>query len=190
MKKECAVIKEKIQESVDIIESLSSKADNILEITRTVISVLRSGGKVMTAGNGGSAAEALHMAEELVGRFKMDRTALPGIALTADSTVLTCIGNDYGFDKIFSRQVEALGKPGDILILFSTSGKAKNLDLALQAARKRKMQTVCMLGRDGGLLAGQGDYEIIVEGSATERIQEAHQVLVHLILDSVDSEFA
>ena len=103
--------------------------------------------------------------------------------------VLTCIGNDFGFDRIFSRQVEGLGRRGDVLVLFSTSGKAANLQRAVDAARGRGVKVVCMLGRDGGALAGRGDLEIVVPGSATERIQEAHQVIIHLILDAVEAAF-
>lgn len=179
-----------IDDSSKTIGSLSSKAEQISAISAAIISALKSGCKVLTAGNGGSAAEALHFSEELVGKFRTDRISLPSVALVADSTVLTCIGNDFGFDRIFSRQVEGLGKTGDVLVLFSTSGKALNLKLALEAARARDVKTICMLGRDGGPLAGQGNYEIIVEGNATERIQEAHQVLIHLILDAVEEAFA
>lgn len=182
-------LRNSIDDSSKTIGSLLSKVEQISAITGAIISALKSGCKVLTAGNGGSAAEALHFSEELVGRFRMDRISLPSVALVADSTVLTCIGNDFGFDRIFSRQVEGLGKTGDVLVLFSTSGKAPNLRLALEAARARNMKTICMLGRDGGPLAGQGNYEIIVECNATERIQEAHQVMIHLILDAVDEAF-
>lgn len=178
-----------IRNSSETIASLSEKIDQISAINIAIIEALRSGCKVMTAGNGGSAAEALHMAEELVGRFRTNRISLPAVALVADSTALTCIGNDFGFDHIFSRQVEGLGKAGDVLVLFSTSGKAQNLKYALKAARIKDMKTVCLLGRDGGPLAGQGNYEIIIEGSETERIQEAHQVLIHLILDAIEEAF-
>jgi len=144
----------------------------------------------LTAGNGGSAAEALHMAEELVGRFRADRRSLPGIALVADSTALTCIGNDYGYEQVFSRQVEGLGTEGDVLVLFSTSGTAGNLMPALLAARDRGMKTICVLGRCGGALGGKADHEVVVPGDATERIQEAHQVVLHLVLDAVERTFA
>ncbi|OGV74185.1 MAG: hypothetical protein A2269_09005 [Lentisphaerae bacterium RIFOXYA12_FULL_60_10] len=130
------------------------------------------------------------MAEELTGRFRSNRRSLPGIALVADATALTCIGNDFGFDFVFSRQVEGLGKPGDLLVLFSTSGLAKNLLAAYQAARQRKLKTLAVLGRDGGMLKGLADYEILVPGRCTERIQEAHQVVLHLLLDAVEQAFA
>lgn len=178
-----------IQDSADTIGSLAGQSGAIADIAGAVVDVLKAGGKVLTAGNGGSAAEALHMAEEFVGRFRTNRVSLPSIALVADSTALTCIGNDFGFDSIFSRQIEGLGNRGDVLILFSTSGNALNLRNALDAARAKGLRTVCLLGRDGGPLAGAADHEVIVPAKTTERIQEAHQVLVHLILDVVEEAY-
>jgi D-sedoheptulose 7-phosphate isomerase len=181
-------LKAQIEESSRIIGSLADKTEEIAQVCSVIIDALKSGCKVLTAGNGGSAAEALHMSEELVGRFRADRRSLAAVSLAADPTAMTCIGNDYGFERIFSRQVEGLGRPGDVLMLFSTSGKSENLRLALAAAGECGMKTVCLLGRDGGPMAGKADLEIIVSGNATERIQEAHQVLVHLILDAVEDE--
>ena len=182
-------LRKALQESAETILALGEQADAIAEICAAVVGALRNGGKVLTAGNGGSAAEALHMAEELIGRFRSDRQSLPAVSLTADPTALTCIANDFGFDCVFSRQVEGLGRKGDVLVLFSTSGRAANLAAALAAAREREIMTVCLLGRDGGALAGKADYEIIVAGSSTERVQEAHQALVHLVLDSVEEAY-
>ena len=184
-----ARLKKNISDSAETVKSLLSGTDRISAVCKAVIEGLKSGGKILTAGNGGSAAEALHLAEELTGRFRTNRRALAAVALVADSTALTCIGNDFGFEHIFSRQVEALGRKGDVLVLFSTSGKSRNIILALAAAKARKVRTICILGRDGGPLAGKGDLEIIVKSNVTERIQEAHQVLVHLVLDAVEEEF-
>ena len=175
--------------SVNTIGSLKSHIKKTREICQCLVSALREGGKVLTAGNGGSAAEALHMSEELVGRFRTNRRSLPAISLVADTTALTCIGNDFGFDSIFSRQIEGLGCAGDVLVVFSTSGNAANLALAVDAARAVGMSVVSLLGRDGGGLAGKSDHEIVVDGSATERIQEAHQVLLHVMLDAVEEAF-
>ncbi len=172
------------------LESLRRQLDRIAEAAALLVGTLERGGQVLTAGNGGSAAEAMHMAEELVGRFRGDRPSLPAVALNADGTALTCIGNDYGFDRVFSRQIEGLGRPGDLLVLFSTSGRAANLARAVAAARARRMAVLLLLGRDGGALAGQGDCEILAPGDATERIQEAHQVLLHIMLDAVERRFA
>jgi len=168
------------------LEALRRQGSQISAAIDLLIATLQAGGKVLAAGNGGSAAEAMHLAEELIGRFRGNRRAFPAVALTADGTALTCIGNDFGFDSVFSRQIEGLGCPGDLLVLFSTSGRAANLRQALQAARARGMRVLLLLGRDGGALAGQGDCEICVAGTATERIQEAHQLLINLLLEGVE----
>jgi len=146
----------------------------------------QGGGKVLTAGNGGSAAEAMHLAEELSGRYKQDRRALPGLALCADGTALTCIGNDFGFNRIFARQVEAFGKPGDLLVLFSSSGNSQNLVEAVNAARAAGMKVVSLLGRGGGIMKGLSDVEIIVPYTSGAHTQEAHQVILHFFLENVE----
>ncbi len=182
-------VRARLRASAAVIAGLDSQADTIAAMADTVVARLRAGAKVLTAGNGGSAAEALHMAEELTGRFRGNRVSLPGICLAADGTTLTCIGNDFGFDAVFSRQVEGLGHMGDLLVLFSTSGNAPNLTAAARAARARGVGLLCLLGKGGGALAGAGDLEIIVPGDATEHIQEAHQVIMHIILDAVERAF-
>jgi D-sedoheptulose 7-phosphate isomerase len=179
----------KIDAASDTISALNSQLEAISGICDVVVNALQEGHKLMTAGNGGSAAEAMHMSEELIGRFRNDRPSLPAIALTADSTVLTCIGNDYGYAQIFGRQIEGLGQAGDVLVLFSTSGNGDSLMNAARAARQKQVICVGLLGRDGGALAPECDYSIVVPGSATERIQEAHQVLLHLVLDAVEDVF-
>lgn len=175
-----------IQESAKCISELGEQAEKVVAAGDMVIEALKAGNKVLTAGNGGSAAEALHMSEELIGRYRSDRPSLASVSLVADTTALTCIGNDFGFDRIFSRQIEGLGKEGDVLVLFSTSGNAENLRLAQEAAASKGLKTVSFLGRDGGAIAGKADIEIIAPGPSTERIQETHQLLVHLVLDAVE----
>lgn len=179
-----------IQNSAATIAGLSAHVQRIETATRLVVSCLRMGGTIFTAGNGGSAAEAMHLAEECVGRFRSSRVPLPAMALVADPTALTCIGNDFGFDHVFSRPLEALGKPGDLLILFSTSGQARNLRLALDVARSRDVKILSILGRDGGPLRNLADVELIVEAEQTARIQEAHQVILHLLLQAIEEAWS
>lgn len=160
------------------------------EAAELLVATFRAGGKLLSAGNGGSAAEALHLAEELSGRYRLDRPALPGLAICADPTALTCIGNDYGFDAVFSRQVEALGKPGDVLALFTTSGRSRNLVRAAEAARARGLKVLAFTGRGGGDLAPLADVLLDVSGAAAAHVQECHQVFLHALLEHVDAAFA
>jgi D-sedoheptulose 7-phosphate isomerase len=154
-----------------------------------IVAALQAGNKVLTCGNGGSAADALHMAEELVGRYRKDRRALPAIALCADPTALTCIGNDFGFEHVFLRPVEALGEEGDVLVVFSTSGNSPNLVLAVEAANRRHLTTVALLGKDGGALAGKCTYEVTVPAQDSARIQEVHTFIMHAWLEQVEAAF-
>jgi D-sedoheptulose 7-phosphate isomerase len=153
---------------------------------KVIADALMAGKKVLTAGNGGSAADALHLSEELVGRYKDNRRALPAIALASDGTALTCIGNDFGFDHIFSRQVEALGAPGDVLILFTSSGNSANLILALEVAQAKGLHTVALTGRGGGKLRGRAEAEWIVPSASGARVQELHGWAIHVILEVVE----
>ena len=178
-----------IVDSHAAIDSLAAQLDKVAEAVDLVVGTIERGCKFLTCGNGGSAAEAMHMSEEAVGRFRDNRISLPAVSLVADGTALTCIGNDYGFDNVFSRQVEGLGNPGDLLVLFSTSGNAENLTRAFNEAKAKGMKTLAILGRDGGRLAGLADVEIIIKGTDTGRIQEAHQLLMHILLDGVDRRF-
>ncbi|MEI6972994.1 MAG: SIS domain-containing protein [bacterium] len=178
-----------IAESGRVVAGLSKQSSLIVEIGDGLVACLKGGGTIFTAGNGGSAAEALHMAEELSGRYRSDRRPLPGVCLAADVTALTCIGNDFGFNDIFKRQLEALARPGDAVILFSTSGRSENMIRTLKEAARLGVKTVCLLGRGGGKMAGRGDHEIIVASDVTGRIQEAHQVVMHLLLEIIEEEF-
>lgn len=155
-----------------------------------LVRALHGGGKVLTAGNGGSAAEAQHLAAELVGRFKRERAALPALALTADTAVLTAIANDYGYDAVFARQVEAWGVPGDVLVLFSTSGESPNVLAATTAARTRGLRVVAVTGGGGCALADAADVAIRAEAEETAVVQEVHVVVLHLLCDLVEAECA
>lgn len=148
---------------------------------------IRRGNKVMFCGNGGSAADSQHLAAEFTGRFIKDRAPLAAMALSTDSSALTCIGNDYAFDQVFVRQVQALGRPGDCLVGISTSGNSSNVVLAIEHARANNMVTVGLLGRDGGRLAALCDVAIIVPSATTARIQEAHILIGHTLCGAVEA---
>jgi D-sedoheptulose 7-phosphate isomerase len=150
---------------------------------------LRAGGKVMTCGNGGSAADAQHFSAELMGRFERERQELAAIALTTDTSILTAVGNDYSYDEVFSKQVRGLGKKGDILIGISTSGNSKNVVKAIEAAKKMSIKVIALTGNGGGKIAsllGVDDIHLCVPSTRTARIQETHLVLLHSICDGVD----
>jgi len=148
---------------------------------------LLAGGKILTAGNGGSAADAMHLAEELVGRYKGNRRALGAVALNSDATALTCIANDFSFDEIYSRQIEALGRKGDVLVVFSTSGNSPNILNALDAAKRNGMVAVALLGKSGGKAKDRADHEIIIASQDGARVQEAHTLILHLWLELIEA---
>ncbi len=150
----------------------------------------RRGNKVLACGNGGSAADCQHFAAELVGRFERERPGLPAVALTTDSSALTAIGNDYSYDAVFAKQVEALGRPGDLLLALSTSGNSRNVIAAMDAARARGMAVIALTGRDGGAMAamlGPQDFHLNVAHPRTMRVQEVHILALHCLCDLVDN---
>ena len=153
---------------------------------RLIQTTLKKGKKLLICGNGGSAADSQHFAAELTGRYKKNRRAYPAIALTTDTSALTAIGNDYGFEYIFSRQVEALGARGDILVAFSTSGKSKNILKAIAAAKKRGLRIITLTGKKGASLKRVSDVCIVVPTDETARIQEVHQILYHAWCEALD----
>jgi D-sedoheptulose 7-phosphate isomerase len=165
---------------------VSQLTPRIEEVGQLLIKTFAGGGKMLTCGNGGSAADSQHFAEELLGRFLRTRRPLPAISLTSDGTAMTCIANDFGYPEVFSRQVQGLAKAGDVVVGFSTSGNSENVLRALQAAREQSAITVAMLGRDGGKIAPLADHAIIVPSNITAHIQEMHVVIVHVLCDIVD----
>lgn len=164
------------------------QAEAILACGRKLVETLRAGKKILICGNGGSAADAQHLAAELVGRFLKERPGLPAIALTTDSSILTAVGNDYGFDEVFSRQVQALAQPGDLVIGISTSGNSPNIHNAMLAAGRSGCATVALLGRDGGVIAQVVDLPIIVALQSTPVIQTLHGAIIHLLCGLVEEE--
>jgi len=161
-------------------------APAIAEVAALLIDAFRRGGKLLVMGNGGSAADAQHLAAEIVGRFRMERKALPAIALSTDTSILTAVGNDYGFESVFRRQVEALAGEGDVVVGISTSGSSPNVLEALRRAREMGCRTVGLLGRDGGAIRGVTDLDLTVPGSDTPRIQEAHITIIHILCELVE----
>jgi D-sedoheptulose 7-phosphate isomerase len=159
----------------------------ILQAVDTVQRCFQQGGKVLLFGNGGSAADAQHIAAEFVGRFASDRIPLAAIALTTDSSALTAIGNDYGFEWVFARQVQALGEPGDVAVAISTSGRSPNILAGVGAAVRRGLTTIAFTGGDGGLLAGMVDIAIVVPSISTPRTQECHITIGHILCEAVET---
>lgn len=178
-------------------DSAQTKLDNrdalarpIADAARALVDCLMSDGKILACGNGGSAADSQHFAAELVNRFEMERPGLPAIALTTDSSILTSIGNDYDFKLIFSKQVRALGMPGDVLLAISTSGNSANVVEAIHAAHERDMRVVALTGRGGGAMGeilGVSDFHICVESQSTARTQEVHLLVLHCLCDAIDN---
>ena len=160
---------------------------NVEKAGRELAERIRKGGKVLTCGNGGSAADAMHIAEEMTGRYRGNRQALPALCLASDAAALTCIANDWSYEDVFSRQVEAFGKPEDVLIVFSTSGKSPNILKALEVAGSRKILRIGALGKGGGPAAALCDHAIVVPSEDTSRIQEIHGWLIHAWLECVEA---
>jgi phosphoheptose isomerase len=176
-----------INDSVRTLQSLKDLEPEVTRAADLIGQCLRVGNKLLVCGNGGSAADASHFVTELVVRFAKDRPALPAICLASDTGVLTAAGNDYGFDEIFARQVAAFGVPGDVLICLTTSGKSKNLIRALEEAKAHKLKTIALLGRDGGSTIGIADVDLLVKSDSTARIQEAHQLLLHVLCQIIEA---
>jgi len=168
-------------------QSLVDLESQLTQAAELIEQCLRAGQKLLVCGNGGSAADAAHFATEFVVRFIKDRPAYPAICLASDGGLLTAAGNDYGFDEVFARQVAALGQAGDLLICLTTSGRSKNVIRALEEAKKRKLKIIALLGRDGGSTIGLADVDLLVGGTSTARIQEAHKLLLHVLCEIVEA---
>jgi D-sedoheptulose 7-phosphate isomerase len=164
--------------------------DAVAKAADLIVSVYRSGGKVLVFGNGGSAADAQHFAAELVGRFERDRPGMAAVALTTDTCVMSAVANDYGFERIFARQIEALGRPGDVAVAISTSGASPNVVAGVREAVGRGLHTVALTGRNGGALGGLVQVHINVPHDVTCRIQEVHMTLLHAICEIVETNGA
>ena len=179
-----------IAQAASAVFTLENHVDTIAAIGVLCVRTLRAGRKLLTCGNGGSAAEAMHLAEELTGKYDQPRRGLPAICLCSDASAMTCIANDWDFTFVFSRQVEALARPGDVLILFTTSGNSVNCIRAAKAMKKAGGKVVGLLGKGGGKVRPLCDLALVVDSHMTNHIQEAHQVVLHLILEAIDAEYA
>lgn len=177
---------------LDTVQSvMTDLAPVIVRAGNLCLSALLAGNKILSCGNGGSAADAQHFSSELLNRFELERPGLPAIALTTDSSTLTSIANDYHYEEIFSKQVRALGQPGDVLLAISTSGNSTNVIRAIEAAHERDMQVVTLNGREGGEISGllnEKDVDILVRGQSTARIQEVHLIAIHCLCDLIDHQ--
>lgn len=183
------LVENEFAESIAAKESATRLAPDIARAAQLLNETLDKGGKILSCGNGGSAADAQHFSSELLGRFESERHSLPAVALTTDSSTLTAIANDYGFDEIFARQVSGLGNSGDVLLAISTSGNSGNVLAAIDAARAKGLRVVALTGRDGGRIGqalGAGDIELRVPSERTARVQEVHLLIIHCLCLLID----
>lgn len=181
-------IKKSFEDGLSILSNFINDDKNfevIEKVCEEIVNSFKSGGKVLICGNGGSMTDAMHFAEELTGRFRGNRKALPAIAIS-DPSHITCSANDFGFDKIFSRGVEAYGNKGDVFIGLSTSGNSPNIIDAFNKSKELGLKTFLLLGKDGGKLKGVADYEIVIDGQTSDRIQELHMFILHTVVEGIE----
>jgi phosphoheptose isomerase len=183
-----AHLQKTVEDSVATLRGLMVLEEPLNRAAKMVLACLTSGKKLLVCGNGGSASDATHLATEFLCRFNEDRRPYPAISLTANGEFMTAVCNDYGADEIFARQVRGLGEKGDVLIAFTTSGKSKNVLRALEEAKRKKIESICFLGRDGGFTKGIATIDLIVQGNSTARIQEGHKLLMHVLCETVDEK--
>ena len=184
-------IKDQIKKSYETKQDIYNNEEllnKIEEVARKCVALYRTDKKTILAGNGGSAADAQHIAAEMVGRYGFDRPSLPSLALTTDTSALTAIGNDYGYDQVFSRQLEGMGQEGDVFIGISTSGNSVNILKAYESAKKKNIFTIALTGRDGGEMAKMADIALVVPSNSTPRIQESHILIGHILCDIIEKE--
>src|SRR4051812_1654992 len=183
-----AHLQKTIDEAIATLRGLAAFEEPLAHAAKLVLDCLTSGRKLLVCGNGGSASDATHFATEFLCRFKEDRRPYPAISLTANGEFMTAVCNDYHADEIFARQVWGLGEKGDVLIAFTTSGKSKNVQRALEEAKRKGIKSICFLGRDGGFTKGIGTFDLIVQGTSTARIQETQKLLFHVLCEIVEEK--
>jgi D-sedoheptulose 7-phosphate isomerase len=187
MKDAARIADEALAAAARLHERMRANVGPMLVAVQAIVDALGAGGKLLVFGNGGSAADAQHLSAELVGRFMKERAALPAIALTVDSSILTSVANDYSFKQVFARQIEALGRPGDVALGISTSGESPNVVTALQTAKAQGLKTVALTGRDGGTVGRVADIHVNVPDQNTQRVQEVHQTLIHVLCEAIEA---
>ena len=187
MRKSSKILKRAIIAANQTLQSLFDLDAQVAKAADLIEESLRAENKLLVCGNGGSAADASHFATEFVVRFTKDRPAYPAICLSSDGGLLTAAGNDYGFDEVFARQVAAFALQGDVLVCLTTSGKSRNVERALEQAKAHKLKTIAFLGRDGGSTIGMADVDLLIRSDSTARIQEAHQLLLHVLCETIES---
>lgn len=187
------LIRDIFQDSINVKQrSLVALEPNLIRANEALVACLQAGGKVLSCGNGGSAADSQHFSSELINRFETERHALPAIALTTDSSILTSVANDYAYEQIFARQIKALGQAGDILLAISTSGNSANVLEAIKSAQQQKMHIIALTGKDGGEIGKilrENDVELRAASDSTARIQETHLVIIHVLCAWIDRAF-
>lgn len=186
-----SIIKQRLKESIEVKQSLLTNnvlINTISDLADKISESINSGGKIIICGNGGSASDALHFAGEIVGRFVKERKAWPAVVLNADVATMTAISNDYGYDEVFARQVEAHVKPGDVFVGISTSGNSENVYRAMQKSHEIGAVTCCLAGKDGGKISHTADYSIVVPSNVTARIQECHICIIHILCELIEQK--
>lgn len=183
-------MKKELEEKENLLNTIRDNGylDIVNEVGKELINAIKKGNKVLLAGNGGSAADAQHFAGEIVGRFLLERNAMPAISLCVDPVVVTCVGNDYGYEEVFARQIQGLGCKGDVFVGISTSGNSENIIRAIQSAKDKGMTVVGFTGKDGGKMKDLCNYVLIVPSDNTARIQEVHTFTVHLLCEMIEKE--
>jgi len=184
-----STLEQQIRAAQETLGGLAAHAEVLERAAGAIVAALRAGGKLLTCGNGGSAAEAQHLVTELVGRYLSNRRSLPAIFLGGDAGTMSCIGNDFAFDDVFARPLSSLGAPGDVLVCLTTSGEPENIVRALELARQRSIDSLALLGKGGGRARGQATWEVVVDSADTARIQEAHQLILHWLCDRIEEAF-
>jgi D-sedoheptulose 7-phosphate isomerase len=180
------IIDNQFSEHLEVLNNSKLLKDKIIEFSQLIIQALNNGNKIIWCGNGGSAADSMHLSTELIGRYTSNRKSLPSIALSADSVAITCIANDFGYENIFSRQIEGVGKSGDVLVCLTTSGNSLNIIKAIKVAKLHNLKTILMSGNKGGKCLGLSDFELIIPSKSTARIQEMQIFIGHIICDYIE----